>query len=95
MIVVASNLALPYSTPLSALLGILMVSFNAGAIKPERAFYAGLKALLGCDASVLLMLLDVWRDDIYGVVEAGSRSAGRSLGPCFSCLPVYGCSLTR
>jgi len=76
MIVVASNLALPYSTPLRALWGILMPPSSLGAIRPDRALYAGLKALLGCDASELLMLFNMRRDDIYGAVEAGSRSAG-------------------
>jgi len=70
--------------PAKGFVGYSNVSFDAGAIKPERAFYAGLKALLGCDASELLMLFNMWRDDSDGAVEAGSRLAGRSLGPCFS-----------
>ncbi len=77
-VAVASNLALPYAAPLKALLGDLVdiwhFSFDAGAIKPERAFYAGLTARLGCEASELLMVGDTWRDDIVGAVEAGSRA---------------------
>jgi len=77
-VAVASNLALPYAAPLKALLGDLVdiwhFSFDAGAIKPERAFYAGLTARLGCEASDLLMVGDTWRDDIVGAVEAGSRA---------------------
>lgn len=94
MIAVASNLALPSPSlpcpfnPAEGFAGQSNVSFDAGAIKPDRAFYAGLKALLGCDASKLLMLFNMWRDDIDDTVEAGSCSGGRSLGPCFSCPPV-------
>jgi HAD superfamily hydrolase (TIGR01549 family) len=77
-VAVASNLALPYAAPLKALLGDLVdvwhFSFDAGAIKPDRAFYADLKAKLGCQASELLMVGDTWRDDIVGAVEAGSRA---------------------
>jgi HAD superfamily hydrolase (TIGR01549 family) len=77
-VAVASNLALPYAAPRKALLGDLVdiwhFSFDAGAIKPERAFYAGLTARLGCEASELLMVGDTWRDDIVGAVEAGSRA---------------------
>ncbi len=77
-VAVASNLALPYAAPLKALLGDLVdiwhFSFDAGAIKPQRAFYAGLTARLGCEASELLMVGDTWRDDIVGAVEAGSRA---------------------
>lgn len=77
-VAVASNLALPYAAPLKALLGDLVdiwhFSFDAGAIKPERAFYAGLTSRLECEASELLMVGDTWRDDIVGAVEAGSRA---------------------
>lgn len=77
-IAVASNLALPYAAPLKALLGDLVdiwhFSFDAGAIKPETEFYAGLTARLGCEASELMMVGDTWRDDIVGAVEAGSRA---------------------
>jgi len=77
-VAVASNLALPYAAPLKALLGDLVdiwhFSFDAGAIKPERAFYAGLTDRLGCEASDLLMVGDTWRDDIVGAVGAGSRA---------------------
>ena len=52
-VAVASNLALPYAAPLKALLGDLVdvwhLSFAEGAIKPDRAFYAGLTAKLGCE----------------------------------------------
>lgn len=46
--------ALPrHAVPLKALLFDLVnvwhLSFDAGAIKPERAFYAGLMARLGCE----------------------------------------------
>ncbi|MBD8621179.1 HAD family hydrolase [Sphingomonas sp. CFBP 13728] len=77
-IAIASNLALPYAAPLKALLGDLVdiwhFSFDAGAIKPDRAFYAGLTTRLECEASELLMVGDTWRDDIVGAVEAGSRA---------------------
>ncbi len=77
-VAVASNLALPYAAPLKALLGNLVdvwhFSFDAGAVKPDGAFYAGLTAKLGCEASELLMVGDTWRDDIVGAVEAGSRA---------------------
>ncbi|MDQ0839790.1 HAD family hydrolase [Sphingomonas faeni] len=77
-VAVASNLALPYAAPLKALLGDLVdvwhFSFDAAAIKPDRAFYAGLTDLLGCEASELLMVGDTWRDDIVGAVKAGSRA---------------------
>jgi HAD superfamily hydrolase (TIGR01549 family) len=77
-IAVASNLALPYAAPLKALLGDLVdiwhFSFDAGVIKPDRGFYAGLTARLECEASELLMVGDTWRDDIVGAVEAGSRA---------------------
>ncbi len=77
-IAIASNLALPYAAPLKALLGDLVdiwhFSFDAGAIKPDRAFYAGLTSRLECEASELLMVGDTWRDDIVGAVEAGSRA---------------------
>ncbi|MEG8058705.1 HAD family hydrolase [Sphingomonas faeni] len=77
-IAVASNLALPYAAPLKALLGDLVdiwhFSFDAGAIKPDRAFYAGLTTRLECEASELLMVGDTWRDDIVGAVETGSRA---------------------
>lgn len=77
-IAVASNLALPYAAPLKALLGDLVdiwhFSFDAGAVKPNRPFYAGLTAKLGCEANELLMVGDTWRDDIVGAVEAGSRA---------------------
>jgi len=77
-VAVASNLAMPYAAPLKILLGDLIdvwhFSFYAGAIKPERAFYAGLSAKLGCEADELLMVGDTWRDDIVGAVDAGSRA---------------------
>lgn len=77
-VAVASNLALPYAAPLKAFLGDLVdiwhFSFDAGAIKPDRAFYAGLTARLECNASELLMIGDTWRDDIVGAVDAGSRA---------------------
>lgn len=77
-IAVASNLALPYAAPLKAILGDLVdiwhFSFDAGVIKPDRAFYVGLTARLECEASELLMVGDTWRDDIVGAVEAGSRA---------------------
>lgn len=77
-VAVASNLAMPYAAPLKALLGDLIdvwqLSFDAGAIKPERAFYAGLTAKLGCEPDELLMVGDTWRDDIVGAVDAGSRA---------------------
>ena len=77
-VAVASNLAQPYAAPLRALLGDLVdvwhFSFDAGAIKPDRAFYAGLTAKLDCEAGELLMVGDTWRDDIVGAVEAGSRA---------------------
>ncbi len=77
-IAAASNLALPYAAPLKALLGDLVdiwhFSFDAGAIKPDRTFYAGLTAHLGCEAGELLMVGATWRDDIVGAVEAGSRA---------------------
>jgi len=61
-VAVASNLALPYAAPQKALLGDLMdiwhFSFDAGAIKPKRAFYAGLTTRLKCEASELLMVGD-------------------------------------
>lgn len=67
-VAVASNLAQPYAALLKALLSDLVDIWhffsNAGAIKPERAFYAGLMARLGCEASELLMIGDTWRDDI-------------------------------
>ncbi|MDD1453235.1 HAD hydrolase-like protein [Sphingomonas sp. H160509] len=47
--------------------------FDTGAIKPERAVYAGLTTRLGCEASELLMVGDTWRDDIVAA-EAGSRA---------------------
>ena len=59
MIAVASNLAPALCNPAEGFVGHSNVSFDAGAIKPERAFYAGLTALLGCDVSKLLMLLNV------------------------------------
>lgn len=75
-VAVASNLAMPYAAPLKALLGDLIdvwhFSFDAGAIKPERAFYASLTAKLGCEPDELLMVGDTWRDDIVGAVDAGS-----------------------
>ncbi len=77
-VAVASNLAQPYAAPLRALLGNLVdvwhFSFDAGLIKPDRSFYAGLTAKLGCDPAELLMVGDTWRDDIVGAVEAGSRA---------------------
>ena len=77
-VAVASNLAMPYAAPLKALLGDLVdvwhFSFDTGAIKPERGFYAGLTAKLGCMPSELLMVGDTWRDDIVGAVDAGSRA---------------------
>jgi HAD superfamily hydrolase (TIGR01549 family) len=77
-VAVASNLALPYAAPLKALLGDLVdvwhLSFAEGAIKPDRAFYGGLTAKLGCEPSELLMVGDTWRDDIVGAVEAGLRA---------------------
>jgi HAD superfamily hydrolase (TIGR01549 family) len=77
-VAVASNLAMPYAAPLKALLGDLIdvwhFSFDAGTIKPERAFYAGLTAKLGCEGDELLMVGDTWRDDIVGAVDAGSRA---------------------
>jgi HAD superfamily hydrolase (TIGR01493 family) len=77
-VAVASNLALPYAAPLKALLGALVdvwhFSFDAGAIKPDRLFYAGLTASLRCEASELVMVGDTWHDDIVGAVEAGSRA---------------------
>ena len=77
-VAVASNLALPYTAPLKALLGDLVdvwhLSFAEGVIKPDRAFYAGLTAKLGCEPAELLMVGDTWRDDIVGAVETGSRA---------------------
>ena len=77
-VAVASNLALPYAAPLKALLGDLVdvwhFSFDAAAIKPDRAFYAGLTTRLECEADELLMVGDTWRDDIVGAVEAGLRA---------------------
>jgi len=72
MIVVASNLALPYSTPLRALWGILMPPSSLGAIRPDRAFYAGLKALLGCDAMIFTA---PWRLDHAQRVDRRGRAS--------------------
>ena len=77
-IAVASNLALPYASPLKASWAVWWIfgtsHFNAGAIKPDMAFYAGLTAHLGSEVSELLMVGDTWRDDIVGAVEARSRA---------------------
>jgi len=77
-IAVASNLALPYAAPLKTLLGDLVdvwhFSFNVGAIKPDRAFFASLTARLECEAGDLLMVGDTWCDDIVGSVEAGLQA---------------------
>jgi|GEM_PF-425477 len=77
-VAVASNLAMPYAAPVKALLGDLVdvwhFSFDAGTIKPERAFYADLTVKLGCKPDELLMVGDTWRDDIIGAVDAGSRA---------------------
>jgi len=45
--------------PAEGFVGHSNVSFEVEAIKPDRALYAGLKALLGCDASELLMLFNM------------------------------------
>jgi len=107
-IAVAANLALPYAAPLKALLGDLVeiwhFSFDAGVIKPDRAFYAGLTARLECETSELLMVGDTWPDDIVGAVEAGARArwidregrasharrfiAARELGDAYSRYPA-------
>lgn len=55
-------------SPLGRSGGYMALSFDAGAIKPERAFYVGLTARLGCAASELLMVADTWRDDIVDAV---------------------------
>jgi len=77
-VAVASNLAMPYAAPQKALLGDLVdvwhLSFDAGAIKPDRVFYAGLAAKLGCEAGELLMVGDTWATDVAGAVDAGSRA---------------------
>jgi len=77
-IAVASNLALPYAAQLKALLGDLgclaLSTFDTDEVKPDRAFYAGLTAKIGCEASELLMVGDTWRGDIVGAVEAGARA---------------------
>jgi HAD superfamily hydrolase (TIGR01549 family) len=77
-VAVASNLAQPYAAPLKDLLGDLVdvwhFSFDAGAIKPERTFYAGLTAKLDCEPAELLMVGDTWAADIVGAVDAGSRA---------------------
>jgi len=69
-----SALRQPAEGLLGGLVDIWHLSFNAGAIKPDMAFYAGLTAHLGSEASELLMVGDTWRDDIVGAVEARSRA---------------------
>ena len=56
--------AVPFNASLERSGGYLALLSNAGAINPERAFYAGLMARLGCEANELLMIGDTWRDDI-------------------------------
>jgi len=45
--------------PTEGFVGYSNVSFDLGAIKPDRALYAGLKALLARDASELSMLFNM------------------------------------
>lgn len=77
-VAVASNLALPYAGPLIELLGDLVdlyhFSFDAGAAKPDRAFYDGLHTRLGCPPSEMVMVGDTWRNDFVGGVDAGMRA---------------------
>jgi len=81
-----------FDSPLKGLLGDLIdvwhFSLDAGAIKPERAFYAGVTAKFGCEADDLLMVGDTWRNDIVGAVDAGSRAKwlNRDPRPTASCL---------
>ncbi len=48
--------------------------FNACAIKLRGAFYAGLTARLVSKTSELLMLGNIWWNDIVGAVEVGLRA---------------------
>jgi len=75
---VASNLAMPYAAPLHEQLGSLLdvfcLSFEVGAMKPHRDFYAALCQLLQLNASEILMVGDTWRCDYAGATAAGLKA---------------------
>jgi FMN phosphatase YigB (HAD superfamily) len=75
---VASNLAEPYAAPIQEQLGSLLdvtcYSFELGAVKPDRAFYAALCDLLQLDPQQILMIGDTMRCDYLGATSAGLKA---------------------
>ncbi|MDT3376812.1 HAD family hydrolase [Labrys neptuniae] len=87
-VAVASNLALPYETPIRAcygdLLDVACLSFEIGAAKPDAPFYRALCRQLDCEPQEILMVGDSWRSDYQGATRAGLQALHldrRGVGP--------------
>jgi HAD superfamily hydrolase (TIGR01549 family) len=81
---VASNLAPPYAAPLrSSLAGLVdgfYLSFEVGAVKPERTFFSRLCSDIGCPPGVVVMAGDSIRSDVEGARGAGLRAVHLARG---------------
>lgn len=71
----ASNLALPYASPIEDKLGHLLdascMSFEVGFVKPDAGFYSALCERLDLHPQEILMIGDTWRCDYEGATAAG------------------------
>lgn len=77
-IAVCSNLALPYGQPLLDLLpdrpDAIVLSYEAGAVKPEPAIYARVAEALGLPSGAILFSGDTREADVEGPRAAGMRA---------------------
>ena len=74
---ICSNLALPYSTPVKALLPRLDAyawSYEVGAVKPDSRIYENVCDQLGCLPQQVLMVGDTLEADYFGPHRFGMRS---------------------
>lgn len=80
-----SNLAVPYGTPVRALLPMLnayAMSYDAGAVKPQPRIYQFLLEKLGCIADEVLFVGDTVVADLEGPRAFGMQACllNRSIG---------------
>lgn len=75
---VCSNLALPYSVPLPAVLSVkidaYVWSFEAGAIKPDPTIYEKACLALGCSPGEVLFVGDTPEADYLGPIRFGMQA---------------------
>lgn len=78
LVAVVSNLAAPYGAPLKQLLHGLVdcwcLSYEIGAMKPDRAIFDALLERTNSSAAEVLMIGDRWESDLLGARRAGIQA---------------------